>query len=127
MRSAILGFVAGASFLQTRAGLPDAATMLACAALAVLLLALRRRTWQVWRPCRTASAGGLLGFCWAALLAHAALSARLDKADEGRDIEVVGTIATLPHDFGQGVRFQLAVETAAHNLHPVPPLVALSW
>ena len=124
MRSAILGFVGGAAVLHTCAQLPGADAMLACALLALVLLA--PRCLPV-RALRTACAGGLLGFCWAALLAHAALAARLDVADEGRDIDVVGTVATLPHDFGQGLRFQFAVETAAGNRHPLPPLLALSW
>ena len=121
MRCAILGFVAGAAFLQTRAALPDPWHLLACALAAfVLLLALRG-------PARASCAGGLLGFCWAALLAHAALSQELGKADEGRDIALVGTVANLPHDFGEGVRFHLDVETVLTDGVQVPPTLALSW
>lgn len=121
MRCAILGFVAGAAFLQTRAALPDPWHLLACALAAlVLLLALRG-------PLRAACAGSLLGFCWAAMLAHAALSHELGKLDEGRDLDVIGTIANLPHDFGEGVRFQLAVDTILDQAAQVPPKLALSW
>ena len=121
MRCAILGFVAGAAFLQTRAALPDPWHLLACALAAfVLLLALRG-------PLRAACAGGLLGFGWAAFLAHAALSHELPKADEGRDIQLIGTVANLPHDFGEGVRFHLDVETVLTAAAQVPPKLALSW
>jgi competence protein ComEC len=121
MRSTILGFVAGAAFLQTRAALPDAWQIGACLAAAfALLLALRGTI-------RAAIAGALAGFAWAAILAHLALAPQLDKADEGRDIELVGTVAKLPHDFGQGVRFQFAVEQVLTQQATVPPLLALSW
>ncbi|MGJ9416242.1 DNA internalization-related competence protein ComEC/Rec2 [Massilia sp. CMS3.1] len=121
MRSTILGFVAGAAFLQTRATLPEAWQIAACAAAALaLLLAVRG-------PVRGAIAGTLFGFCWAAFIAHLALAPQLDKADEGRDIEIVGTVAKLPHDFGQGVRFQFTVEDVLTSATGVPPTLALSW
>ncbi|MDB5748359.1 MAG: internalization-related competence protein ComEC/Rec2 [Massilia sp.] len=121
MRSPILGFVLGAAVLQTAATLPDTWRILACALTAVLLLTISRKP-----PC-AAIAGALLGFCWAACLAHAVLARQLDKADEGRDIEVVGTVDKLPHDFGQGVRFQFAVETVLTPATSIPPKLALSW
>ena len=121
MRCAILGFVLGAAFLQARPALPDPWHLLACALAAlVLLLALRG-------PARAALAGSLLGFCWAATLAHAALSQELAKRDEGRDIALVGTVAKLPHDFGEGVRFQFAVEQVLDAAARVPDTLALSW
>ena len=121
MRCAILGFVAGAAFLQTRPALPDPWHLLACA-LAALVLQLALRG-----PARAALAGSLLGFCWAAILAHAALSQELAKTAEGRDIAVVGTIARLPHDFGEGVRFQFAVEQVVDDAAELPRMLALSW
>ena len=121
MRSAILGFVAGASLLQTSASLPDARHLLACALAALVLLLVSRKSPSA------ALAGALLGFCWAACLAHAALSTQLDQADEGRDIDLVGTVDKLPHDFGQGVRFHLRVETVLTEDVAVPPKLALSW
>jgi competence protein ComEC len=121
MRSTILGFVAGAAFLQTRATLPAAWQIGACLfAACALLLALRG-------PVRAALAGALAGFAWAAFMAHIILAPQLDKADEGRDIEIVGTVAKLPHDFGQGLRFQFAVEQVMTTNANVPPMLALSW
>jgi competence protein ComEC len=121
MRSAILGFVLGAAVLQTSAALPDAWRILACVLAALVLLLVSRTP-----PC-AAIAGTLLGFCWAAWLAHAVLARQLDQADEGRDIDVVGTVDNLPHDFGQGVRFHLEVESVLTPAADIPPKLALSW
>ncbi|MFL6674207.1 MAG: DNA internalization-related competence protein ComEC/Rec2 [Massilia sp.] len=122
MRSATLGFVSGAAYLQTRGDLPAQAVMLACAASAlVLVVALRG-------PLRAACAGALLGFAWAALCAHLALAPQLAKDDEGRDITLVDTVDSLPYRFEQGVRFNFAVErVVAPSSVAVPPRVALSW
>jgi competence protein ComEC len=116
MRLAILGFTAGAGALQTCAALPDPSTMAALAAVAVLVCGLR----GVWR---IPVAGALAGFCWAAWIASLALAHSLPRADEGRDITVVGTIDSLPYRFDQGVRFNVAVEKGA----PAPPRISLAW
>lgn len=121
MRCAILGFVAGASWLQTMGDLPDRAVLWMCAALALaLLLALRG-------PMRAAVAGALLGFAWAALVAQLALAPQLAKDDEGRDVTLVGTIDSLPYRFEQGVRFNFAVDRVAGAPMAVPPRVSLAW
>lgn len=116
MRSAILGFAGGAACLQTCAALPDAATMAGLSSVALLVCCLRGR----WRG---PVAGVLAGFCWAGLLATVALSHELARADEGRDLTLTGTIASLPYRFEQGVRFNFAVEGSG----TVPPRVALAW
>jgi competence protein ComEC len=121
MRCAIIGFVCGAAWLQTRAALPGHEAMAACLALAIILLAALRGA------LRAAAAGALLGFCWAALLAQLALAAQLSKADEGRDITLVGTVDSLPYRFDGGVRFNFAVEKVVGEPVAVPPRVALSW
>jgi competence protein ComEC len=121
MRCAILGFVGGAALLQTRAALPAQAALVACVAIALLVVVALRG------PLRAAVAGALLGFCWAALIAHLALAPQLSKADEGRDITLVGTIDSLPYRFEQGVRFNFAVEKVIGAPVAVPPRVALAW
>jgi competence protein ComEC len=122
MRSAILGFVGGAACLQTCAALPGFGAMVACALVAIALLAALRGA------VRAACAGALLGFAWAALIAHAALAPGLAKDDEGRDLIVVGTVDSLPFRFDQGVRFNFVLEKViAPTGTAVPPRVALSW
>lgn len=127
MRMGILGFACGAALLQRQAELPaDAGRVLLCLLVAALLSAflLYRRRWgplAILGVCH----GAMLGYFWAAWLAQAALAPQLAPVDEGRDIVVTGTVASLPYRFEQGVRFNFAVEQAADAT--VPPLVALSW
>jgi competence protein ComEC len=122
MRSAILGFVGGAAFVQASASLPGIPILFACFAAALLVLFALRG------PLRAACAGALLGFAWAALIAQVALSPELVKTDEGRDIIVVGVVDNLPYRFEQGARFNFAVEKVlAPAGMAVPPRVALSW
>ncbi len=120
MRCAILGFVAGVALLQTQPTLPATWQIGACLLVSLTLLTLRG-------PLRAALAGALAGFAWAAFIAQLAMAPQLAKADEGRDIEIVGTVAKLPHDFGQGIRFQFAVEHVLAGAASVPPTIALSW
>ncbi|RJG00216.1 DNA internalization-related competence protein ComEC/Rec2 [Noviherbaspirillum sedimenti] len=124
MRSAILGFVVGAAWLQTQPDLPGMWLMLALVA-AVLLWALAIKklphwiarsswpawlTWPSWRVVALAAGGVLAGFVWAALFAHYSLREELPEEWEGRDITVIGTIDSLPHRFERGIRFNFAVE-----------------
>ena len=121
MRCAIVGFVAGAALLQTRAALPAGASMAALAACAVLLLA-----WRRFIVVQFVS-GASLGLCWAALLAAQALAPQLATMDEGRDLALVGTVDSLPYAFAQGVRFNFAVEQVVGDTTGFPPRIALAW
>ena len=126
MRTLILGFAAGAAWLQTQASLPPhAGALLWVVAGAALLVAWLLRRHARWRCVLAPAAGVGLGFYWAAWLAQAALAPQLALADEGQDIVVTGTVASLPYRFEQGVRFNFAVEKAFGA--KVPPLIALSW
>jgi competence protein ComEC len=121
MRCAILGFVGGAAYLQTMDALPGRPWLLSCAAGGiVLLLGMRGAV-------RAAAAGALLGFSWAALIAHIALTPQLSGHDEGRDVTLIGTIDSLPYRFEEGVRFNFAVEQVVGSKMTVPPRVALAW
>ncbi|WP_020652093.1 DNA internalization-related competence protein ComEC/Rec2 [Massilia niastensis] len=121
MRAAILAFVAGASWLQTRAALPDAPVLAACLCGAAAACGFLRG------QLRAVTAACLLGVCWAASMAHLALGHGLAKADEGRDIVVVGTVGSLPHRFDGGVRFHFEVASVETAGMAAPPRVALSW
>ena len=125
MRLFLLAFAFGAAWLQTQASLPPypALALLLVAGLAGALL------WQcrgrLVRAGACLACGAALGFYWSAWLAQLALAPRLALADEGRDITIIGTVASLPYQFQQGVRFNFAVDSAAGAA--VPPLIALSW
>jgi competence protein ComEC len=137
MRCAMLGFIAGAALLQTQPALPNyplaaiVTAMLAWASAAALLRWKRQsgngRLFAAMRVLAASTAGLALGFFWAALLAHAALAPSLAKADEGRNVTLVGTIDNLPYRFDGGVRFNFAVERVVGGAMQVPPRVALSW
>jgi competence protein ComEC len=123
MRCAILCFTAGILALQTSAALPSPAVMCACAAGAIACIALARR----YCIMAASAAGLLLGYTWAALLAHHALAPQLAPADEGRDLTVIGIVDSLPYRFEQGLRFNLLVERTETPGTTVPPRIALSW
>jgi competence protein ComEC len=128
MRSFLLGFVTGVTWLQTAATLPSTTLMAACVAAAALLLL--ARAYAIRHPApriaAIASAGLLAGFTWAALLAQSTLAPSLAR-DEGRDLHVVGIVETLPYRFDQGVRFDFRIERSLDAGVRVPPHVALSW
>jgi competence protein ComEC len=149
MRLAIIGCAAGVAFLQTQAVLPVVPAMFWAAGLSMAWLTLwqaviKRRLpitgpfrYRILRAAHALLAGVIVGFYWAAWLAHVALSSQLASADEGRDFTVVGTVDNLPYRFAQGVRFNFAVErvldardgarNAISGPAPVPPRIALSW
>jgi len=127
MRSAILGFTTGVLALQLSSSLPPTAWMLACTACAIACIALAGRIGQPWRTSSATVAGILLGYTWAALLAHQTLASQLAPQDEGRDLTVVGIVDSLPYHFEQGLRFNLLVERTETTGTTVPPRIALSW
>lgn len=71
----------------------------------------------------------LLGFAWAAWCGSLAMDARLPRALEGRDFVVTGRIDGLPLVRADATGFQLRVEQAALDGHPVAlrGLLRLSW
>jgi competence protein ComEC len=131
MRSAVIGFVVGIAFLQTRASLPSYPLLLCLAAsvgfAAWMSINLRRRAMRI---ALLLSAGAMAGFVWSALLAHYYLAEALPAAWEGRDVTLIGTVDSLPDAFERGVRFNFRVEEvlAADGEQPVlPSRLALSW
>src|SRR5687767_11708923 len=115
MTWAAIAFAAGAAALQLQAELPS---LLWLAALPPLgWLAFRRRL--LVYPLAFAA-----GFGWAALMAHARIAEWLAPELEGRDIDVVGVVSSLPALSERSVRFEFEVESAAERL---PKKMLLSW
>ncbi len=129
MRAAILGFVGGAAWLQTRPTLPDQAVLVLglAAAIVVCLVRLPKHYSPVVKYGSLVSSAATLGFCWAGLMAQSALAPQLPKIDEGRDITLICTIDSLPNRFSQGVRFNFAIESVIGTKAVLPRRVALSW
>lgn len=131
MRSAIIGFVAGACLLQVQAMLPRPLIVGILIALAIALALLSRGISRlVFKSASLLGRGAILGFVWAAVFAHYYLATELPKEWEGRDVTVIGTIDSLPNRFERGVRFNFAVERVLPIdgvVAPLPPKLALSW
>lgn len=119
MRLAALAFAAGIVLLQFCAELPDVSWLLAAGALGALLLIGSRR----WRHLVVIGAV-LLGFAWAGTLAQHRLADELPAASEGRDIEIIGVVASLPQQFERGLRFDFDVEQSSEA---VPSRISLAW
>jgi competence protein ComEC len=115
MTAVILSFACGVMFLQLLPELP--ATGWFALALSPLVCFSGGRFLRV--PVAFA-----LGFCWALACAHVRLADRLAPELEGRDIEVVGVVSSLPAAGERSLRFEFEPESAAHKL---PGKVLLSW
>jgi competence protein ComEC len=129
MRLIIVSFALGVWLLQQQAGLPDgrwAWALVAIAPAAALVRAKLAALRSIGIVCIAALAFGA-GFLWAALAAHARLADALPHAWEGRDIDVIGVIASLPQPAERSVRFELDVDTVLTRGAHVPRRIVLSW
>lgn len=124
----LAAFVLGVCALQWQADLASlVALMLILAAGATALVVALRAS----RPSKAllllACSGSLvLGFGFAGLRAQWRLADALSFADEGRDVQVTGVVASLPVRLDRGVRFEFDVEAHEPEL-AVPPRILLGW
>lgn len=127
MRFVIFAFAAGVLLLQTQPELPPWRPW----ALAGLLI-FPHVIWQTrLTKVLAVVACFAVGVAWAGWRAEARVVDHLGAEWEGRDVEVIGVIAGLPQDFGNGTRFEFTPEfvlTAAHGKKAVVPgRIMLSW
>ena len=92
MSAAILAFAAGVLLLQFQAALPAPGWLLAMLPAAIAAFLCLRREWRIG----ALAASFALGFLWAAGFAHLRIADRLDASLEGRDLEVLGVVSSLP-------------------------------
>jgi competence protein ComEC len=78
----------------------------------------------IWRKFLRVPVVFTIGFCWALGMAHLRLADRLAPELEGRDIDVVGVVASLPAAGERGLRFEFEPEHAGVKL---PGKILLSW
>ena len=126
--AALVAFVLGVCALQWQASLPDGAVIALIAAVAATMLLVLLR----WGSSSLPRAGiliaiGCLGFAYAAVHATWRMADELAFDDEGRDISVVGVIASLPVRLERGVRFELDVERVVTPNVRVPSRLLLGW
>jgi len=117
MTLAALAFAAGAAALQLQAELPAMAWV---GLLPVCVAA-------IWfRPRFAAVPAFVIGFLWAAAMAHVRMADWLAPELEGRDLEVVGVVSSLPAIGERAVRFEFEVESAA-GVGRLPKKLLLAW
>lgn len=128
MRSAVLCFLLGVGWLQTRAELPPHPWLWFGATLGLAVC-----SWAApFRARRALRHGGMLaltialGFLWAAGRAEQRLDERLVPELEGRDVRVVGVVAGLPQTHERGLRFGFEIERVGDGV-PLPSRVLLNW
>lgn len=124
MQLAVCAFALGILCLQFQAALPSWGGWPALAALPLGLLWHRRGVF-VRLLCLVAAFA--VGFAWAAWRAEMRLADALPTDWEGRDVEVVGVVATMPQAFPQGERFEFSVETVSTAEARVPARLLISW
>jgi competence protein ComEC len=135
----LAAFSAGATLLQWRPALPDAASCVGHAAVAACIgSALRfaasgtrqrllRRGGRIVAAACAIGAAGMLGFAYAGWRAEVRLADALPPPWEGEDIALAGVIDELPQRTDRGVRFAFAVERVETPGAVVPERIALAW
>src|SRR5436190_7906966 len=117
MTLAALAFAAGAALLQMQAKLPSLYWVAILPPLAFL-------AWR--RPPLTFVFAFAFGFLWAAGWAHWRMADRLAPELEGRDIAVVGVVASLPAIGERALRFEFEVESVSGG-EKLPGKLLVSW
>ncbi|MCB5190302.1 DNA internalization-related competence protein ComEC/Rec2 [Methylobacillus arboreus] len=118
-----LSFVAGAWALQQLPGLPTLSW--AWGLLPLFFLSWRLRHLDVINHLLLGLLGAALGFSWAAWLAHSRMADELPHAWEGRDIQIIGVVASLPAAHDRGERFDFDVEQVQTPGAVVPKRISL--
>ena len=129
MRWWVVLFASGAFALQRQAELPSMryAWLLLLAGPAYALARSRTTALRAAGAIALSVLACAAGFLWAAGLAHLRLADALPPTWEGRDVQVIGVVASLPQPYERSVRFEFDVE---HVLSPgarVPSRVLVSW
>ncbi|MGQ0749272.1 MAG: DNA internalization-related competence protein ComEC/Rec2 [Betaproteobacteria bacterium] len=129
MRLNIAFFGLGVWLLQQQPELPplSAALLLAAALPAVLACSPRDRTFLLIRRVLLAVLCAALGYYWAAAIAHMRMADALPPDWEGRDVQIVGVVASLPQNDGRSVRFHFDVERVLTTGARVPARVSIGW
>ena len=124
----VIAFVLGVVWLQQQAVLPSIlwAYVLVLAAGSYFLLPADTRLSAFFKRGSAAAICFAAGFLWAALIGHIRLADQLSADWEGRDITVVGVVASLPQHHERAVRFELDVEHVLTPLARVPRHVSVT-
>jgi competence protein ComEC len=129
MRLNIVFFACGVWLLQQQGELPalTGAWLLCVPAAGALLLPRRQEGLEHARRLLVYALCLGSGFYWAACLAHWRLADALPVEWEGRDVRIVGVVASLPQPYERSVRFEFDLERVLTAGGRVPRRIALSW
>ena len=67
------------------------------------------------------------GFMWAATRAQLRMNDALAPEREGRDVQIIGVVASLPQQYERSLRFEFDVERVLTRSAIVPSHIALTW
>ncbi|GJL75040.1 DNA internalization-related competence protein ComEC/Rec2 [Nitrosomonas sp.] len=131
VRLGIAAFVSGVALLQWQPDLPAMYTALVLPLLLVVVVLCWRSRQSI--PVVVTSRflflillfGG--GYYWAAGMACWRLADSLPKEWEGRDVQVIGVISSLPQQNDRKIRFQFDIEQILTPQAYVPKRLSLSW
>lgn len=129
MRLYIGVFAVGAWMLQRQPDLPDLryAWLLMLAAPFYLVTRSPVRSIKLAAIAVLVGASLAAGFFWAAGRAHLRLADALPPQWEGRDVQLIGVVASLPQPYERSVRFEFDVEHVLTAGAAVPRRIVLSW
>ncbi len=128
--AALIAFVFGVCALQWQTSLPGVMTLaLIAAGAAVVLLVLNMSARSKSPLARVMALTAIVcaGFAYAGAHATWRMADELAFDDEGRDVAVVGVIASLPAKLERGMRFEFDVERVIAPGIRVPSRILLGW
>jgi competence protein ComEC len=126
--AALIAFVAGVCGLQWQSTLPSTGVIGFVAAIAAVLLLAATRLPPSWLTHAMMLIGiASVGFAFAAAQAGLRMADQLAFDDEGRDVAIVGVVATLPARLERGMRFEFDVERIETPQVHVPSRILLGW
>ena len=121
----IILFVAGIALLQQQALLPPLAWTVVLPPLLLLAWYTRAQRWIFFAVMGVCCVSA--GFFYAAARAQLRINDALPPAWEGRDVQIVGVVASLPQHYERSVRFEFDVERVITPDAVVPSHIVLNW
>jgi competence protein ComEC len=121
----IILFTAGIALLQQQATLPLLAWWVVLPPLLLLAWLVRshpRLRFSVIAVCCITA-----GFMWATTRAQIRMDDALAPDWEGRDVQIVGVVASLPQQYERSVRFEFDIERVLTPDAIIPSHIALTW
>ena len=123
--AALLAFVLGVCALQLQTSLPGVTIIAVLAAGGTAVLCMVRSRGTLARAAVLIAVGSI-GFAYAATQATWRMADELALCDEGRDVAIIGVVASLPVRLERGVRFEFDVDRVVTSVR-VPSRLLLGW